>query len=434
MKIKWVNHASFILECGEVKLITDPWIEGTAFDNGWSLLSETKFRYEDFANITHIWFSHEHPDHFSPPNLNKIPADIKKQITVLFQNTVDGKVANYCKKAGFREVIEMKPDTYYQLSDKVECLCNAFTFGDSYIYFIADGKGILNINDCIVDSIQSAELIKSKIKQVDILFTQFGYANKIGNTEDVELRIKSSQEKLQRITYHNQVFKPKTIVPFASFVYFCHEENRYMNTGFMKIDEVYKFITETLKTECVVLYPGEEWEPGTNHASEESIKKYREDYKKIDAGNFIKAGRADEAKVIEESKKFALELKKKNTSFLLNFMNPMKIYVKDYGKAYSFSLPKGLTEIKEKEINCDVSVNSEALLYTYKFPWGGDTLQVNARFQVPPNGIYLRARQYYVLASFNNRGEKTKNAEIFEMIKDVQKRKIIGLIKNKSAV
>lgn len=85
MEITWVNHASFILSHNLIKLICDPWIEYNAFDNGWSLLSKSQINYNDFKDITHIWFSHEHPDHFSPPCLVKIPEKHRNKITILFQ-------------------------------------------------------------------------------------------------------------------------------------------------------------------------------------------------------------------------------------------------------------------------------------------------------------------------------------------------------------
>ena len=88
-KIEFVNHASYIIEHGGIRLITDPWIEGTAFNEGWSLIEPTHLQYTDFKDITHIWFSHEHPDHFSPPNLKSIPEELRKNITVLFQYTKD---------------------------------------------------------------------------------------------------------------------------------------------------------------------------------------------------------------------------------------------------------------------------------------------------------------------------------------------------------
>ena len=77
--VTFVNHASVIFSYKNIRLITDPWIFGNAFNNGWSLLSESKFTIEDFDKITHIWFSHEHPDHFHPLVLKTIPENFRKK-------------------------------------------------------------------------------------------------------------------------------------------------------------------------------------------------------------------------------------------------------------------------------------------------------------------------------------------------------------------
>lgn len=60
-RLLWVNHASYVLRHNGIRLITDPWLDGLAFNRGRSLLSPTRFPIEDFADITHIWLSHEHP-------------------------------------------------------------------------------------------------------------------------------------------------------------------------------------------------------------------------------------------------------------------------------------------------------------------------------------------------------------------------------------
>src|SRR5262249_60041968 len=104
VRIEFVNHAAVIIHAGDVHLLSDPWLEGTVFNNSWSHLTETRFRFEDFKNITHLWFSHEHPDHFSPPNLRKIPAPDRARITVLYKTTRDRKVVNFCRELGFKQM------------------------------------------------------------------------------------------------------------------------------------------------------------------------------------------------------------------------------------------------------------------------------------------------------------------------------------------
>jgi hypothetical protein len=71
-----------------------------------------------------------------------------------------------------------------------------------------------------------ANKISSKI---DILFTQFGYANWVGNESDKVYRSKNAQEKFDRIQVQMDIFKPKIVIPFASFVYFSHSDNFYLN-------------------------------------------------------------------------------------------------------------------------------------------------------------------------------------------------------------
>ena len=101
MKITFVNHSGFIIEYKGKRIICDPWLEGSVFNNGWKLYAPSLFSYDDFKDIDYIWFSHDHPDHFYPPNLKKIDPEHKKNIAILFQETIDKRVKNYCETAGF---------------------------------------------------------------------------------------------------------------------------------------------------------------------------------------------------------------------------------------------------------------------------------------------------------------------------------------------
>lgn len=87
MLIEFVNHASLIITSGNVRMISDPWLEGRVFHEGWDLIAKSVMTFEDFKDITHIWFSHEHPDHFFPDNLKKISPEHRRSIEVLFQET-----------------------------------------------------------------------------------------------------------------------------------------------------------------------------------------------------------------------------------------------------------------------------------------------------------------------------------------------------------
>jgi UDP-MurNAc hydroxylase len=403
MKIQFVNHASFIIEHENVKLICDPWISGPAFNKGWKLLSETKLSINDFNGITHIWFSHEHPDHFSPPNLLEIPKSIRENITVLFQKTTDEKVLNFCNKIGFKEIIELEENKTQELTKNFKILCNPYTEGDSYALFTVNNIKILNLNDCVVNTDEKALLLKKKIGEVDLLFTQFGYANKIGNQNDVSLRKIASSEKLERIFYQNKHLKPNIIIPFASFVYFSHEENKYMNDGINKIDVVYSYISNDLKTKCIVMYPNDIWEIGQEINSNRAIDEYLKDYDKINSKKFEESDIVDEKELISNCNQFIKTIKE-GYKDKINTINSLKtnIYISDYNQLYTLSGKYGLV-INTMKKEYDVFISSESLNYCFKELWGFDTLLINGRFQIYNNHIDFY--KFGNISSFLNRKE-----------------------------
>ena len=69
-KFKFVNHSCGILTNNKKSLVMDPWIEGSVFNNSWNLLVKTTEKsIQNIKDSNCIWFSHEHPDHFNPPNI-----------------------------------------------------------------------------------------------------------------------------------------------------------------------------------------------------------------------------------------------------------------------------------------------------------------------------------------------------------------------------
>ncbi len=406
MELEFVNHASVILRHKNVNLIMDPWFEGIVFDNGWSLISESKFQIEDFNRITHIWFSHEHPDHFFPPLLNKIPKEFKEKITVLFHKTNDKKVVNYCIKQGFKEVVELNPDEQYVIQDDLKIISNEFTDGDSWAYFSTDDLGILNVNDCIITNKSEAEIIKSKIGKVDVLLTQFSYANKIGNLNDDELRIKAILEKKQRIHAQSEVFNPKYIIPFASFVFFCHEENKYMNLPRFYLRDIVSFIDEELHKKSIVLFPGEIWNLDENWDSESRVKNYESDFEKVINFNFVKTKQVDLKELKEQSVIYSKRLLSKNPSLKSLFKKlHFRFFITDLNIACLFDGRNGIIESDFSKENADIVISSESLSYIFKFEWGASTCNVNARYQTTEKGDSYRFNLLLKIGNLNNEGK-----------------------------
>jgi UDP-MurNAc hydroxylase len=321
MEINFVNHSSFVVKHNGVSIIADPWFEGKVFNNGWDLLSKTKMSYDDFKDIDFIWFSHEHPDHFFPPNIKKIPDEYKKNITVLFQNSMDGRVANYCRKAGFKQVVELHKGQYFELGADFKVLCEHFAEGDSWICYKAGDLTILNTNDCGIRTSAEANYIKKIVGKVDILLTQFSYAYWVGNREDTDYRKQVAADKLKWMKFQCDIFEPAVTIPIASYIYFCHEENFYLNDHVNTAEKTYDFLKSNTNTLPVILYCGDEYHFMQEWNSAEAIEKYKNDFKQIELN---KDGLVKNNIVPLE------ELKKQAKIFISNLKNTNNFLVKNH--------------------------------------------------------------------------------------------------------
>jgi len=405
--VTFVNHASVVFSYGKVNLITDPWLFGSAFNDGWDLISESKMQLEDFKNISHIWFSHEHPDHFYPRVLSSIPEEIRKKITVIFQDTLDHRVIRKCKQLGF-SVIEMKHNKFYQLDDKFQVKCRPYLLYDSLLYLEIGNKKILNLNDCGVDSIRQAEYIHKITGDVDLLLTQFGYAAHIGDPEDVELRKIASKEKLNRLKIQSKIFNSKYVIPFASFVWFSHEDNFYMNDQVNKIRNVEEFISENTKSIPIILYPGEKWTLDEEKENNSSIELYEDDFSKKH-----QLHKNSPIIPLEElhnySNDYTKNIRDKNNWTLIklahsiSFLKPAKIYLKDLKLSITFDLVHGIRESNFLKKDADIIMDSDSLAFAFKFDYGADTLLANARFRKSGGRTMLFFRQF-MIGTLNNNG------------------------------
>jgi UDP-MurNAc hydroxylase len=408
MKVKFVNHSSFIIEHEGISIISDPWLEGRVFNNGWDLIGKTKLSYEDFKDINFIWFSHEHPDHFYPPNLKKIPLEYKKNITVLFQNTIDGRVANYCRQAGFKEVVELHKDKYYNLTDNFKVLCEYFGEGDSWICYKAGDITILNTNDCGIRDLQRANYIKNKVGKVDILLTQFSYAYWAGNIDQVEYRKRIADEKLEWMKFQCDIFEPKVTIPIASYIYFCHEENFYLNDSINTAEKTYNFLKKNTKTEPVILYNGDEYKYPKAWDSKKSIDAYKTDFDTISLHKnlLIKNVPVTIEELYQQAKIFIDNLNDTNNFIVKSVLKETSIHLHDYNKTYTLSLKHSLTERNTPYNKCDVSMSSESLLFCLKHPYGTDTTQINGRLQKPIDGNYTNFYNLFRINQQKSRGQE----------------------------
>ena len=410
VSIEFVNHASFIVEFNGVRIISDPWFFGSAFNDGWRLLCDVPFDLERFREIDYIWISHEHPDHFSPHVLNSIPEEIRRNVTVLFQATKDQKVLDFCSRIGF-QTRELPHLESIDLAGGLQVICGSVPSDDSWIFYKCGGSGILNLNDCSVDVAGRASTIAEAVGRVDLLLTQFSYAGWNGNAADTDMRRRAAAAKLGAMRAQIQAFQPEWTIPFASFAYFSHEENRHCNDAVNTPHDAAGAVVAA-GSKAVVMYPGDRWAVGAHWENRPALQRYERHYDLADREFATSVGVSD-SELRESARRYVERVRARNNRFLLKCirwfpligaLRPIDMRVPDIDCTYRFSFEGGLVRMAS-DGSYDVMMSSSSLDYLFRFDWGIDTLMINGRFEAGLSGV-KRMKKTFAVGAINNTGRR----------------------------
>tara|TARA_Y100000590_G_scaffold467741_1_gene647716 strand:+ start:2162 stop:3508 length:1347 start_codon:yes stop_codon:yes gene_type:complete len=424
--IEFVNHASVLVSSGNTGILSDPWYSGEVFHKGWRLIYENDkdYIYQILDRTSYIFISHEHPDHFSPrffvdPIIKK--KIIEKKITFLFQRTKDKRVVNFLKQNGFI-VEECAPEKKIVIRDGVEIEIVKHDFYDSSISIKTSDMKILNLNDCPLRDVSDIKKFRKNFGSFDVLLTQFSYAAWKGGKSQKIVREKTAREKLESICKQAKILNCKTVIPFASFVYFSNQMNFYMNDSVNTPHKVEKYLTEN-NINTVILMPGEKQVLKDLKQNKNSLEFWKSKYefekknKKIDV--------YDVSRSLENLKNdfdlYQKRIFRKNSKILIYFLNKIKIFnilqdinifLTDHGRNYKYSILTGLKETNDQ--NYHILMHSKSLSFLFKNEFGFDTLTVNGCFECESKN-FSKISKILAIGSLNALGLKLNLNILFNL-------------------
>lgn len=373
MKITFVNHASFLLKSKIASLACDPWLTSKVFNDGWALVSPSFCLPYD--SLDYIWISHEHPDHFNFPTLRSIPDADKKRIEILHQRHSSPRIADALRKMGFANVRELPLYRWITLRPGFDVLCGSVGSMDSFLAIRTENETILNMNDCVCNRRQLS-YIHRLVGKVSVLFTQFSFANWIGNGKD---EIGAVNAKLDEFSSQIEIFKPEFTIPFASFIFFCNQENAWMNDFAVSPKRIVKMDFHGVN----VMYPGDQWDSNSRtFQSDEAVAKYLHDWDTIRIDPTPPAVPAE--KIGPAVIRLLQELKKKYGQSLVKRLRPFDIFIHDLNQVVFINPERIHCEIKpaspETASAARYKMCSQVTWYSFAHNWGWGTLQVSGMF------------------------------------------------------
>jgi UDP-MurNAc hydroxylase len=409
VQVTLINHACVKLAVGDVTVLCDPWIDGPVFNFGWDLLIKTPMDLDAImAGVTHIWISHEHPDHFSPKFLGEIAPRYAGRIPILFQETRDKRVKTFCESRGFT-VVEL-PDRARRPLGGVEAMCGTSYPYDSWLY-LSDGRArVLNLNDCAVREEHELRKLAAAVGPLDLLLTQFSYAAWKGGPDNAPYRAAAARQKLEAVAAQARMLRPRHVVPFASMIYFSNQENAYLNDRVNRPDDACATIAAA-GARPVILYPGDRWDSDAPYDDGPARERYRAVYAGLAGlplrppGETVALRELEhqfavyQAKVYAQNSRLLIGLLRRLP--VLGAFRPVTIRLTDLDTLVSVSVVDGFAVVSTGEP--DVAMHSSSLSFIFLNAFGYDTLTVNGRFDATPAG-FARMTKSLAIGSLNAMG------------------------------
>src|SRR5438067_7915692 len=253
MQLSMVGHSSVIFREARsgTAILCDPWLSGRVFNNGWAQMPEPVLVPADLAGVTHLFISHEHPDHFHFPTLRGFPAEFKEKVVVVFQKLHEEKVPEALAKLGFKNIRTLAHMEEMKLADELSIFIYQHRHLDSALLLKSGGRFYLNLNDAELSYEECVKLHK-QFGDCDLLLTQFS----IAGSDGVESMLSAAAEEvIEKMVYQAKGLNAKTVIPFASFMYFCTPDNTHLNRYANNVLDV-KARLRGVGLRCHLLFPG----------------------------------------------------------------------------------------------------------------------------------------------------------------------------------
>ncbi len=238
--LTFLNHACFMVRTEAALLVTDPWLEGAVQGGAWDLVDGATSIGDllDTLNCAgvpvYIWCSRAQPDHFSLPFLRRFRSEFRGIATFLYRPGRDMRIGKELRR--LRLPVAACPDgVTVGLAGDLRLTALANGDGDTSCLISCGGRSILNLGDRALATPAACHAAAPRIAQaasrIDLLLTGFGSMGWSGNPEQFGAREAAAKAAVERMALQIERFRPKLVLPIASFARFARVDNVWLNGG-----------------------------------------------------------------------------------------------------------------------------------------------------------------------------------------------------------
>lgn len=328
--------------------------------------------------VQYLWISHEHPDHFHIPTLRSLPEDFKRRVEVLYQHNNSEKMWKAFKGFGFERFRAMPHRKIMELTPGTSAYCYHEAQMNSCLAVMSRGATVINVNDAEIRR-GDCQLIRADIGDCDVVLNQFSIAGYSGLSEPEQRLPRAAKQILQNMADNHRDLHAKVTIPFASFVYFCAEDNKYINEFANRPRDVArKFADDGL--DLAVLYPGDVYDLAAPVHSN-ALERFDASFATFGTLPFTKSKVMSIGDIEQAFRALSTHLQEMYP-LMLSLLGAVVVRIPDLETVVRWRLATGELTVLDSTASADLEIASQPLWFAFKFPFGVQTLGVSGRYKV----------------------------------------------------
>tara|TARA_B110000238_G_scaffold193133_1_gene229214 strand:- start:973 stop:2646 length:1674 start_codon:yes stop_codon:yes gene_type:complete len=254
LNIRFLSHACLLFNCGSINIITDPWILGPCFLNGWwHHPPPSSDAFEQLLNADLVYISHNHPDHMHEDTLIKL-FQHRPDIPIVIPDFKTKSAERPLRSRGFTNILPLAFNQIHKLAghDIYISILKSGDFRDDSGLYLSYGKKQALMT---VDSSALNHYVLPT--EIDFLATSFA-AGASGHpwcfdhySEDEKLQITCNRHLSVKdsIFKYIDVCKPKLYMPYAGYFSELAPRDKYIKKNNIKNSQ------QTIAYEVADLHP-----------------------------------------------------------------------------------------------------------------------------------------------------------------------------------
>ncbi|MDB4761658.1 MBL fold metallo-hydrolase [bacterium] len=259
--LKFLSHASAIVESNDIRVLMDPWLIGSCYwRSWWNYPPVSKNEIKDL-NVDAIYITHVHWDHWHGPSLKKL---FDKDTLIITHNEPNKRSVNDLRTLGFKNIKLLKHGERFKIGN---IQITPYQFGlflnDSALVVETPEMKLLNANDC--------KIAGSALRQIINRHGPFDFALRSHSSANdrVCYSVKAEDFSFDDRDHYSRSFalfmdavKPKYAIPFASNHCHLHKDvydmNELVNDPF-KLEEFLKNNGLLKNSDLKIMLTGDSW-------------------------------------------------------------------------------------------------------------------------------------------------------------------------------